>query len=43
LQKGMIRCGILEEPDAAMARFRGVWTAKFKTSLIIKNMLTWPN
>jgi hypothetical protein len=23
LQKGMIRCGILEEPDAAMARFRG--------------------
>jgi hypothetical protein len=24
LQKGMICCGILEEPDAAMARFRGV-------------------
>jgi hypothetical protein len=23
LQKGMIRCGILEEPNAAMARFRG--------------------
>jgi hypothetical protein len=23
LQKDMIRCGILEEPDAAMARFRG--------------------
>jgi hypothetical protein len=23
LQKGMIRCRILEEPDAAMARFRG--------------------
>jgi hypothetical protein len=23
LQKGIIRCGILEEPDAAMARFRG--------------------
>jgi hypothetical protein len=23
LQKGMICCGILEEPDAAMARFRG--------------------
>jgi hypothetical protein len=23
LQKAMIRCGILEEPDAAMARFRG--------------------
>jgi hypothetical protein len=23
LQKGKIRCGILEEPDAAMARFRG--------------------
>jgi hypothetical protein len=23
LQKGMIRCGIFEEPDAAMARFRG--------------------
>jgi hypothetical protein len=22
-QKGMIRCDILEEPDAAMARFRG--------------------
>jgi hypothetical protein len=23
LQKGMIRCGILEEPDGAMAHFRG--------------------
>jgi hypothetical protein len=40
LQKGMIRCGILEEPDAAMARFVVVSTAKFRTSLIIKNMLT---
>jgi hypothetical protein len=40
LQKGMIRCGILEEPGAAMAALVVVRIAKFRTSLIIKNKLT---
>jgi hypothetical protein len=40
LQKGMICCGILEEPDATMAHFHGGFNRKIQASLIIKNMLT---
>jgi hypothetical protein len=33
LQKAMIHCGILEEPDAAMARFRGGLNRKIQDIL----------
>jgi hypothetical protein len=36
LQKGMIRCGILEEPDTAMAHFRGVLNRKIQDILDYK-------
>jgi hypothetical protein len=36
LQKGMIRCGILEEPDAAMARFCGGLNCKIQDILDCK-------
>jgi hypothetical protein len=36
LQKGMIRCGILEDNDAAMARFRGGLNRKIQDILDYK-------
>jgi hypothetical protein len=36
LQKGMIRCGILEENDAAMSRFRGGLNCEIQDILYCK-------
>jgi hypothetical protein len=35
----MLRCGLVESDDAAMARFRGGLTGKFRIYLIIRIIL----
>jgi hypothetical protein len=37
LQKGMLRCGLVESDDAAMARFRGGWNREIQDILDYKD------
>ncbi len=39
LQKGMLRCGLVESDDAAMARFRGGLNREIQIYLIIRIIL----